>query len=112
MRDFLDHWDFFDVWTRPPGMPMAWERNGVITLVGDILGVAARFGPGIAMPEAEAMVAASTPPAPAASTGYHAAYDRGAQTGANLWNRAPPDGVIGIPDDILGVAAQFGHTCA
>ena len=42
----------------------------------------------------------------------HAAFDRGLVIGANNWDRAPADGAINIPDDILGVAAQFGHSCA
>jgi hypothetical protein len=29
----------------------------------------------------------------------------------NAWNRAPADGTINIPTDILGVAQQFGQNC-
>ena len=49
--------------------------------------------------------------APTDATGYHPAFDRGPIIGANDWDRAPPDGSINIVDDILGVAAQFGHNC-
>jgi hypothetical protein len=49
----------------------------------------------------------SIPPA----TGYHPAYDRGAQVGANPWNAAPPDGQILIAD-ILYVVKQYFHDCA
>lgn len=44
-------------------------------------------------------------------SGYHPAYDRGGQTGANGWNQASPDGAITITD-IFTVAAQFGHDCS
>jgi len=113
-RNPLYFWDFYDVWTRPDpmGQPSYWERDTTINLPGDILGVAARFGPGPTPPatKAEQVAAALTPPTSA--TGYHIDYDRGAQIGANLWNRAGPDGAINLPNDILGVAAQFGHSCA
>ena len=48
-------------------------------------------------------------PIPAAP-GYHSAFDRGGQLGANGWNQAPADGGITIVD-IFAVAGQFGHTC-
>ena len=108
-RDYLSFWDFYDVWTHPAGEPQVWARDRVITLF-DILGVARRFGPGPFLSEAEAIAGALTPPTSA--SGYHPAYDRGGLLGLNPWDRAPPDGAIDIPDDILGVAAQFGHTCA
>ena len=38
-------------------------------------------------------------------------FDRGPQTGANTWNMGPPDGVIDLPNDVLGVILQFGHNC-
>ena len=102
-------WDFYDVWTHPFGDPIGWERNKVVN-VFDILGVAARFGPGPQLSKEDALAAALTPPLGEGS--YHAAYDRGSIIGANNWNRAPADGAINIVDDILGVAAQFGHNCS
>ena len=48
---------------------------------------------------------------PMAGGSYHAAYDRGIVIGANNWDKAPPDGAINIPNDILGVARQFGVNC-
>ena len=48
---------------------------------------------------------------PASPDGYHRAYDRGPIIGPNAWDRAPADGAINVPDDILGVTAQFGHNC-
>lgn len=56
--------------------------------------------------EPTAHVLALTPPP---DEGYHPAYDRGAIVGANFWDRAPADGAINQPDDILGAAAQWGH---
>ena len=72
--------------------------------------VAGRFGPG-PTPVSEAQSLVEALETPAAATGYHTAFDRGDTIGENNWDRAPPDGVIGIPFDILGVADQFGHRC-
>ena len=108
-RDPQYFWDFYDVWSRPLGDPQGWERDRVVNVPGDIIGVVSRFGPGTAQNKEDALAAALTPPVSAA--GYHAAFDRGPVIGANNWNRAPADGAINIPDDILGVAAQFGHNC-
>ena len=107
-RSHVSYWDFYDVWTHPPGQPTAWERNKVIN-VFDILAVALRFGPGPVADKQTALAAALTQPVDEA--GYHPAYDRGLVIGANNWNRAGPDGSINIVDDILGIAQQFGHTC-
>ena len=107
-------WDFYDVWTRPDpvGQPNMWVRDKAVTVPGDILGVAHRFGamrPGGAPTKAQALAEAlATPTSP---DGYHADYDRGQLIGPNDWNLAPPDGAINIPNDILGVAKQFGHSC-
>ena len=78
-------------------------RDRSIT-VADIFAVAGRFG-ATGDPGGDPLV--SPPDAPA----YHTAYDRGEQTGANSWNRAPADGAITI-EDVFAVAAQFGHSCA
>ena len=51
------------------------------------------------------------PLAAAPATGYHTGFDRGAVIGPNPWNKAPPDGIITLIHDILGVGAQFGHNC-
>jgi hypothetical protein len=50
------------------------------------------------------------PLSPPPATGYHTAFDRGAQIGANPWNRAPPDGHIRSAD-ISAVNSQLNHTC-
>ena len=107
-RRYTYFWDFFDVWTHPPEDPAGWHRDRAITL-SDILAIVPRFGRGPALSEEEALAAALTPPVDA--TSYHAAFDRGPIIGATDWDRAPPDGVINIPDDILGIADQFGHDC-
>ena len=40
-------------------------------------------------------------------------FDRGTWTGPNSWNDTQgPDGVIDLPNDILGVILQFQHRCA
>ena len=48
---------------------------------------------------------------PAGAPPYDVRFDRGPQTGANVWNMGPPDGVIDLPNDILGVIKQFQHNC-
>ena len=108
-RNYFYFWDFYDVWTHPAGDPLGWERNAVIN-VFDILGVALRFGAGPNLSKADAYLQALAPPVDDSS--YHPGYDRGAIIGANNWDRAPPDGSINVVDDILGIAAQFGHNCA
>ena len=69
-------------------------HDGVIDLPNDILGVILRFAP----------LVGGAPP-------YDVRFDRGAQIGANHWQRAGPDGVIDLPNDILGVILQFAHNC-
>lgn len=104
-------WDFYDVWSHPSSDPTIWERNLVVS-IADILAVSARFGPA---PEGGPSNTAAFTEAliePVDNTSYHAGYDRGIVVGANDWDRAPPDGFITITEDILGVAAQFGHSCA
>lgn len=101
-RDPNDPWDFFDTPDpRLPAGPPAYQRDGVINLL-DVLRVGLRFGPGDSNRDLLSPVPAS---------GYHPAYDRGNQVGAHNWNRSPADGAITVPDDILGVAAQFAHNC-
>ncbi|MEX1255640.1 MAG: flexitail domain-containing putative surface protein [Dehalococcoidia bacterium] len=104
-HDPLSFWDFMDVWN---GLPV--ERDRIIG-VGDIGGVVARFGASRAIPPtpAEAVAEALTPPA--ATTGYHAAFDRSGSTpGGHPWDLLPPDGTIAV-GDIGAVVVQFGHSC-
>ena len=68
------------------------RRSAVIGLPNDILGVIQHFAP------------QGQPP-------YDVRFDRGPQTGANVWNMGPPDGVIDLPNDILGIILQFQHNC-
>ena len=42
---------------------------------------------------------------------YDVQFDRGPSSGPNPWNMTAPDGVIDIPNDILGVILQHGHSC-
>ncbi len=81
-RNPLNPWDFYDV-----------NGDGIVNVFGDILPVANAFGP-------------STGP------NYDPSLDRSPPPpGADPWDLGPPDGTITI-DDILAVAAQFGHSCA
>ena len=45
------------------------------------------------------------------ASGCHAAFDRGTMVKGSSWDRTPVDGTIKVADDILGIAAQFGHDC-
>jgi len=106
-------WDFYDVWTRPDAanQPNLWVRDKVVTVIGDLLGVASRFGaqrPG-APTKQQALNEALTPPTSA--TGYHTDFDRGPLIGPNPWNMGPPDGAISVVVDLLGAARQVGHSC-
>ena len=42
---------------------------------------------------------------------YDVTFDRGPQIGAKVWNMGPPDGVIDLTNDILGVIQQYLHDC-
>ncbi len=113
-RDPNYFWDFYDVWTRPDpiGQPSMWVRDKAVTIPGDVLGVAHRFGstrPGGPPTKTQALAEAFVPPT--SPDGYHADYDRGPLIGPNAWDLGPPDGAIDIPNDILGVARQFGTNC-
>ncbi len=49
---------------------------------------------------------------PSSSTGYHAAFDRGAPVmGGDPWDLTQADGAI-TGTDFFEALAQFGHTCA
>lgn len=104
-RNPHDVWDFFDT-PDPNALP---ERDKAIT-IADIFRVAGRFGAtdldGTA-PVNRNTSLFSTP----GKSGYHPAFDRGGQAGANVWNQAPADGAITITD-IFAVAGQFGHDCS
>jgi alpha-tubulin suppressor-like RCC1 family protein len=109
LRSPTYHRDFFDVWTPDPQVTGGFVRDQIITTVGDILGVAGRFGPDEGTDGIDKFSNPLSTPAPAPT--YHPAFDRGAIIGPNSWDRAPPDGVISIVNDILGAAGQFGHNC-
>ena len=49
--------------------------------------------------------------APLGGFPYDVRFDRGQTIGANHWERDVPDGVIDLPNDILGVILQFAHNC-
>jgi len=49
--------------------------------------------------------------APQGNPPYGVNFDRGPQTGANVWNMTAPDGVIDLANDILGVIQQYLHDC-
>ena len=69
---------------------MDMNKDGFISIVPDILGVAALFGP-----------------VPLGTQG-----DVGrTMKGSVPWAHGPADGAISIVIDILGMAAQFGHNC-
>jgi len=105
-RDPDVFWDFFDVWTHPGGNQNLWGKSQSIDLLGDIFGVAMRFG---AM--GDPMAGDPLVP-PDDANGYHAAFDRtGPASGTDLWDLGPPDGTIDLLNDIFGVANQFGHDC-
>jgi subtilisin family serine protease len=83
LRNPLNPHDFYDT-----------NGDRFVNLLDDILGVALAFGP-------------DTGP------NYHPSLDRTPPPpDADPWDLGPPDGNINIPHDILGAAAQFGHTCA
>ncbi len=105
LRNAKSFWDYAD-------MPIVGNtplRDRMIR-VGDILAVVLRYftddagGTALVNRNSDPL---STPPA----TGYHPAFDRGAQTGAQYWDLAPPNGEIRV-DDILAVVHQYFHDCA
>ena len=96
-RDFKNPWDFYDV--LGPGAML--PKDGVIDLPNDILSVMLHFSPTGYTPGEPSIV----------GNIIFDAFDRGPQTGANVWNMGPPDGVIDLPNDILGVILQVGHSC-
>jgi len=64
--------------------------DGVITLFDDILAVIGGFG----------------------TVGNDPTLDRSpAPAAAQPWRQGPPDGMIDVANDILGIASQFGHHC-
>jgi hypothetical protein len=109
LRDPHNFWDFYDVWTRPDTVS-PFVRDKAIA-IADILSVARRFGSNDG--GGSALINRNSDPLvpPAADTGYHPDFDRGVVNGPYPWDRSPPDGAIGVPDDILAVAGQFGHSC-
>jgi hypothetical protein len=105
-RDPANYWDFYDTPAVPGG-----AKDAVVTLVGDILPIAMRYGavgpvapPGSALPGDPLL--SPIPPSPV----YHSAFDRSAGLPGPVTGIA--DGFIGIPLDILAAGGQYGHTCA
>lgn len=86
-RDPNNRWDFYDV-----------NGDKKVNLLGDIIPVVLAFAQG---------------PNDGGGLGpnYSLAKDRGVQIGAYPWNRAGPDGKVGLFNDILPVILQFGHSC-
>ena len=109
VRNPLYFWDYYDVWTHPASNPAILTRDGFVTLA-DILAVAAHFGPSVSFLTKEDY-RSNALTEPTSDADKNAAYDRGPSIGPNPWDKGPPDGTIAIDDDILAVAAQFGHTC-
>ena len=64
--------------------------DGVITLFDDILAVIYSVGTG----------------------GNDPLFDRSpAPPAGQPWQQGPPDGTVDVANDIMGIAAQFGHRC-
>ncbi len=109
-RDPTDYWDFYDVPDRDTGL-----RDKVVNIPGDILGVASRFGNndngGTATINRDTDPLSNLGPPPPSPPVYHPAWDRSPRGPGGITDPGPPDGTVNIPDDILGVAPQFGHSC-
>lgn len=104
-RDPDHFWDFYDA---PDDNNI---RDKVVTILA-ILRVLARFGAdddgGAAPINRNTDPLSVPPPAPV----YHPAFDRGAvDTGQGPWHHAAADGVIDLPNDIVGVLEQFRTDC-
>jgi len=94
LRNSKDPWDFYDVLGMSGAPP-----DGVIDLANDVLGVITHYSPTGYTPGTPALI----------GTGVYDDFDRG-PAGPGGWSSAP-DGVIDLPNDILGVILQFGHSC-
>ena len=88
LRNYANPYDFYDVYGPGQALPL----DGQVDLANDILAVIQHYAP--------------TGVAP-----YAIQFDRGPQTGANVWNMSAPDGVIDLANDILGVILQYLHNC-
>ena len=97
LRDYKNPWDFYDVLGPGAALP----KDGVIDLPNDILSVILHFSPTGYTPGTPSIVGNTT----------FDAFDRGPQIGLYVWNMSAPDGVIDLPNDILGVILQAGHDC-
>ena len=69
------------------------------------------FGPAGLRPEPQSAEGVIQHFAPSGAPPYDVRFDRGPQISANAWNMTAPDGIIDLPNDILGVILQFGHRC-
>ena len=91
---------------------MASEKLDVAVLDGTVISPFGRFGANDA--DGSAPINRNTDPfsPPPPEPAYHPAFDRSAPpSGGDRWDAGPADGAIGLFDDILGIAAQFGHRC-
>ena len=84
-------WDFFDV-----------NGDGLITSLGDIFPVVGAFGARPGSPDYSPEKDRSPPPSPAAEPDPNR---------REPWDMGPPDGVISLVTDVLGVVNQLGHDC-
>ncbi|MEX0785239.1 MAG: flexitail domain-containing putative surface protein [Dehalococcoidia bacterium] len=89
-RDPFSPYDLYDT-----------DGDKIVTLQSDIVPVIGRF------------LTPTVNPNPDTGLSYGVQYDRGPTiTGSPAhWHKRPPDNVISLQDDILGVILQFGHNC-
>ena len=91
-RDPFNKYDYYDV-----------NGDGVIDLPNDITGVLLHYAPDGYSDEQH-----DHPPAgPGPEDHLYADFDRSPLPGSNPWNIGAPDGVIDLPNDVLGVVLQF-----
>jgi len=99
-RDPTNIWDLYDVHTEN-GANAGTHLGGAVSL-SDVFALAGRYG----QTGSTIVGLLSNAKAP----GYHPRYDRGPQTGPNMWNRSPANGSITLSDIFAGTS-QFGTSC-
>jgi TolB protein len=107
-RNSKTFWDYGDMPLETAPGSGIFVRSGKVR-VDDILTIVDRYfadDAGGTAPVNRNSDPLSAPP----PTGYHPAFDRGAQTGVNAWNVAAPDGQV-LVNDILFVVKQYFHDC-